>query len=515
MSGPRRSLVLAGGGMKVAAQAGALQVLLDEAGLEFEHADGTSGGVLNLLLWAQGFSGRRIADVWRRHRPLATLSVSPAALLGPLGTSVLTLGALRRVVRGWGVDLAALQHEAPGTRARAATVTLLDVGAQRAVSRVLADLSEEEVFAALALPVFFPPVRHRGRLLADAVWATDANLFAGIDRGAEELWVVWTVSGRGDWGRGWVGGYFAALEAAATTRLEADLARIERNNAAVRSGAGGEFGREIRVHVLRLEVPVHYLFTVRAGAFPSAVEQGVREARAWCRDLGLLDRPAAAVLPPAVRRGAMLEFAEVMSGSIAFAGSPQRFPLSLHLDVTVPDVDAWVRDEQHPVELRGTVRCEALGGERPVHRGRIRLLHPVTGPDGRRRLGMTYEIDLADLTGRLLHLHGHKTIRDDPGPDLWDDTTRLAVTLRSGRRDDPEPGPTTAAGELRLTPGAFLRILSSFRPRGAPRDAATALPRFVRTFLGELAAEYLPPTPRERGVRLSGRRGRARAASGG
>ena len=39
----RRSLVLAGGGMRVAYQAGALAAL-EEAGLRFHHADGTSGG---------------------------------------------------------------------------------------------------------------------------------------------------------------------------------------------------------------------------------------------------------------------------------------------------------------------------------------------------------------------------------------------------------------------------------------------------------------------------------------
>ena len=44
----RRSLILAGGGMKVGYQAGVMQVLLDEAGLAFDHADGTSGGCINL-----------------------------------------------------------------------------------------------------------------------------------------------------------------------------------------------------------------------------------------------------------------------------------------------------------------------------------------------------------------------------------------------------------------------------------------------------------------------------------
>ena len=43
----KRSLILAGGGIKVSFQAGVLQVWLDEAELEFDHVDGASGGVLS------------------------------------------------------------------------------------------------------------------------------------------------------------------------------------------------------------------------------------------------------------------------------------------------------------------------------------------------------------------------------------------------------------------------------------------------------------------------------------
>ena len=39
---PKRSLMLAGGGVKIAFQAGVLQVWLDEAGLTFDHCDGVS-----------------------------------------------------------------------------------------------------------------------------------------------------------------------------------------------------------------------------------------------------------------------------------------------------------------------------------------------------------------------------------------------------------------------------------------------------------------------------------------
>ena len=65
----KRSLILAGGGVKVAFQAGVLEVWLDEAGLTFDHADGASGGVFNLAMLVQGMSGREIADNWRNLDP--------------------------------------------------------------------------------------------------------------------------------------------------------------------------------------------------------------------------------------------------------------------------------------------------------------------------------------------------------------------------------------------------------------------------------------------------------------
>jgi predicted patatin/cPLA2 family phospholipase len=70
----KRSLILAGGGMKVAFQAGVLQVWLDEARLDgapltFDHADGASGGTLNLAMYCQGMSGTQIAENWRTLDP--------------------------------------------------------------------------------------------------------------------------------------------------------------------------------------------------------------------------------------------------------------------------------------------------------------------------------------------------------------------------------------------------------------------------------------------------------------
>ena len=64
-TGPRRSLILAGGGMRVAYQAGVFKAL-GEFGLRFAHGDGTSGGTMNLAMMLSGLSPdddvRTVAD---------------------------------------------------------------------------------------------------------------------------------------------------------------------------------------------------------------------------------------------------------------------------------------------------------------------------------------------------------------------------------------------------------------------------------------------------------------------
>src|SRR5437667_3565791 len=102
----KRSLILAGGGIKVAFQAGVLQVWLDEAGLQFDHADGASGGVFNLAMMCQGMSGTQIADNWRKLDPRAGISFNPAAFAKlAFAESLFTLDGYRsHVFPQWGLD---------------------------------------------------------------------------------------------------------------------------------------------------------------------------------------------------------------------------------------------------------------------------------------------------------------------------------------------------------------------------------------------------------------------------
>jgi len=104
--GDRPALILAGGGMKVAFQAGVLQVWLDEAEIPFMLADGTSGGTFNLAMYCQGMTGRQIADNWRGFRPRTGISLNWRTLpRGPFASSIFTFDRYRRrVFPSWGLD---------------------------------------------------------------------------------------------------------------------------------------------------------------------------------------------------------------------------------------------------------------------------------------------------------------------------------------------------------------------------------------------------------------------------
>src|SRR5579885_1113730 len=108
---PKRSLMLAGGGLKIAFQAGVLQVWLDEAGLAFDHADGVSAACFNVAMWAQGMTGKQIADNWRNLDPIVGVDVNVSGLAKILhAESLFTLDAYRhKVFPAWGLDWAKIR----------------------------------------------------------------------------------------------------------------------------------------------------------------------------------------------------------------------------------------------------------------------------------------------------------------------------------------------------------------------------------------------------------------------
>lgn len=218
----KRSLILAGG-IKVAFQAGALQVWLDEAGLEFDHVDAASGSVFNLAMMCQGMSGLQIADNWRNLNPRAGISFNIAQFPKLLyAESLFTLDSYRKnVFPGWGLDWEKI-------RASSLEATFNVFNFSRKELQVVEPrrMTEDLLVACVSLPMWFPPARIGGETYIDSVYMTDANIEEAIRRGADEIWVIWTVSDKDEWHSGFVATYFQIIETTAVGHYRAILKRI-------------------------------------------------------------------------------------------------------------------------------------------------------------------------------------------------------------------------------------------------------------------------------------------------
>jgi len=508
---PKRSLIMAGGGTKVAFQAGVLQVWLDEAGIEFDHADGASGGVFNLAMWCQGMTGTEIADNWRNNRPLRGIEPNLRAWARfPFSESLFRLGRFRRnTLTDWGVSWPKIR-----STTRNATFNLYNFSRHRHEVVTADQMTEDRLISAVSLPMWFPPVDIDGDTYVDAVFVCDANLEEGIRRGADELWVIWTVSERGEWHRGFLAHYFQMIEAMANGQLRAAIRRIDESNEKIARGEHGELGRHITVKLLEAEVPLHYLMNFTRDRMGAAVELGVQAGRRWCRQEGIA-LPAAAdqAHVDSHRRSTptTVAFTETMAGHVGLGqtecregervGKEQGTSLLFRITISVDDLARFVVDPLHEATARGYVQCEALGGRLPLERGLFNLFVDQKDPSDKR---MLYQLWFRDGSGRPLTLAGHKVIHDHPGLDLWSDTTTLFTRVVHGHvtQAEAEGGDAgvVGAGFVYITPMAFARQLTTFRSTGSGAQGGVAgIVRFARLFTGSLwdvyAKEVLSSSP--------------------
>ncbi len=221
------------------------------------------------------------------------------------------------------------------------------------------------------------------------------------------------------------------------------------------------------------------------------------EAEGWTIDYGLPSAPAAAAAAVAAASQPVgLQFSETMHGFVApgpggyeaaaeegrAAGQTCAFVLA----VTSDDVDALATDPLHRASLTGTVTCPMLSpAPLAVSQGEFQLLPLDPAAPGTRRMRYTMTLTAAD--GAQYRFAGFKTVRDDPGPDVWRDTTTLYVDLT--RAD----GTAVARGVLTLGPQDFLVQMTTLRALRAPSVAAAmaAKARFGRLFAGAVADTYL------------------------
>ncbi|HZS78682.1 MAG TPA: patatin-like phospholipase family protein [Ktedonobacteraceae bacterium] len=496
----RRSLMLAGGGMKVAFQAGVMQVWLDEANIPFDHADGVSGGTFNLAMYCQGMSGSQIADNWR-NIPVSLFDDFNWEQYGKLffADSILTFERFRRqIFPGWGLDwdrIRASQVEA--------SFNVYNFSKQMLQVLTADKMTEDYLVACASIPMWFPPVLIGGNTYIDAVFMTDANIEEAIRRGADEIWVIWTVSQRDVWDAGFIANYFQIIETCANGQLNRMKQRIEQNNALLANGQPGEFGRPIDLKILSAEVPLHYLINLSTDRIKEAVNLGVEKAREWCALQGI---PLRSPGQPAQVDQTTLSFTEEMKGYITIGaadidrtdfnlgfqkGSQEGTYLMFHLTIGIDGVRSFITEPEHDTQkVEGYIECEALGGRLPVEQGWFNLFIDQEDPTSKK---MFYRLFFADARGQPLTLSGFKSIKEAPGIDLWTATNTLYTRILQGHvaPEDEAGAEILAFGIISNHFLDFLKQLASMRADGPTSiDKVTVLGEFGVFFLGKLWDVY-------------------------
>jgi len=158
--------------------------------------------------------------------------------------------------------------------------------------------------------------------------------------------------------------------------------------------------------------------------------------------------------------------------------------------MNVDNVDAFVTNPQHEAKITGIFQSNLFGGSRPVQDGAFNLFVDLNDPT---RKAMYYRLWFSDAQGQELTLLGFKDVKDDPGNDIWDDTSTLYTRILRGHvtADDDTAALTIASGIIKIQMLDFLQQLTTFRVEGGTlTDRTGALARFGRLFMGKLWDVY-------------------------
>jgi hypothetical protein len=249
---------------------------------------------------------------------------------------------------------------------------------------------------------------------------------------------------------------------------------------------------------------VHYLLNFSKDRMGEAVNQGVEDARAWCRSRNIPLQPGPAYPGTPSTSATSLKFTEEMKGflqrgatattheeyqSAAAAGKAANGPLMFHLDISVADVDAFVTSPAHETKADGYIDSPLFGGKRPVSNGVVNLFVNAADPA---KKNMRYRLFFTGADGRDYTLTGFKDINGPSLASLWDETTTLYTQVLEGHVAAGQQAPVVGSGVLVIRPeDFFFRQMFSFRTQGPSAGARLAgLNRFGTMFLGKVWDVY-------------------------
>lgn len=282
-----RALVLAGGGAKIGWASGALQVLMDEHDLTFDHIDASSGSVFNLAMLLSGQSATFIADAWGDLSPWEFTSFHKwykYFTFWKLPSLLTQEAAVNTIIPKWGIDIDRIRsaREVYGQPC-VGTFNVCNFTQKRIETLTNDQMDLDMLLAIDAVPGVVPPVEKNGTLYVDAMLLKDANILEAVRRGADEIWVIWTVENRNVWKGGFINHFGHVFEICAYGNLLRELDTVAEMNKRVAAGNALPGERKVTVHLLEPSesLDVDYLYFRNSTQMRPIIEKGRAHTRAY------------------------------------------------------------------------------------------------------------------------------------------------------------------------------------------------------------------------------------------
>lgn len=193
-----------------------------------------------------------------------------------------------------------------------------------------------------------------------------------------------------------------------------------------------------------------------------------------------------------------IQFTERMTGYFApdaedyetgyEAGKENHSPFSFVLTIRTDDLNTMLEDPEHPATMIGTARAPVLSDDDlSVSEGEFNLF---VDPPGENVRYMRYRMKLHAEEGEEYFFSGYKYLHDEPGFDVWQDTTTLFITVHDG---GSEQAPVLGKGILTIKPDDFRKQITTVKVTGTDQtiDKLKYQGKFLKFFSENIADVYL------------------------
>jgi len=355
--GIKRSLVLAGGGMRLAYHAGVLRAL-EDAGIAYGHVDGTSGGIFAAAMLASGQRPAEIAARWRALKLSGFVSALPfRKYLRPLMMPAFASadGISKKIFPALGISIPKINHNAE----LKATFNVCNFSHKTVESISHRKVTERHLIAGMSLPIFMPAILIDGSWYTDAVWIKDANLLEALNHDPDEIWLVWCIGNTKTYHNGAFLQYVQMIEMSATGGLHAELEWLAAENEK-RLMAGR---KEIEVHVIKPEyaLPLDPDFFLHRVDADTLINMGYADTVAYLKQKNPLELRRRPYQCTAMKEsGNYVHFRQQFTGEALIAGEKVR--LTLHLAIFLRESEDGFSVQQYISLQCRTAKKERLAG---------------------------------------------------------------------------------------------------------------------------------------------------------